>query len=54
MVECIECKAYFELPDKEKQWYEDKKLFIPKRCKDCRRSKRNMGLKVNFREFLRG
>jgi len=33
---CIRCRQYFQLPEGEKQWFTQRGLCVPKRCKRCR------------------
>lgn len=33
---CIDCGNDFVLTDKERAFYEDRNLHLPKRCKPCR------------------
>jgi hypothetical protein len=33
---CKQCGGPFDLSDAEKEFYENKGLSLPKRCKDCR------------------
>lgn len=37
---CKECGATFTISDNEAKWYEEKGFEVPKRCKDCRKSRR--------------
>ncbi len=39
-MKCIQCGKYFDLSEAEKQFYEEKGLELPKRCKMCRQSNR--------------
>lgn len=39
-MKCKECGKEFELKEEEKQFFIDKKLEIPKRCKECRIKRR--------------
>jgi len=36
-VQCIQCKLLFEITESEKNWMLEKKLSLPKRCKNCRK-----------------
>lgn len=35
-MKCKECGNEFELTEKEEKFFIDRKLELPKRCKDCR------------------
>ena len=39
---CVEpeCGKAFELTESEEKFFTDKELFIPKRCPDCRKKRR--------------
>ena len=39
-LKCVQCGKSFDLSEAEKQFYEEKNLEIPKRCKQCRQSNR--------------
>ena len=34
---CVQCGKKFELSEAEKDFYEEKNLSLPKRCKECRK-----------------
>lgn len=33
---CVECGEFFDIPDKEQEWYKNKGYVLPRRCKSCR------------------
>lgn len=37
---CVQCGKKFELSEAEKDFYEEKNLSLPKRCKECRKRNR--------------
>ena len=37
---CVQCGKKFELSEAEKDFYEEKNLPLPKRCKECRKRNR--------------
>lgn len=37
---CKDCGKEFELPEKEVKWFKDRGLETPKRCKECRITRR--------------
>ena len=37
---CIDCQNPFEFTEGEKQFFKDRNLQVPKRCKDCRAKRR--------------
>ena len=45
--ECGTCKNIFSMLEEEIKWFRDKNLYLPKRCKCCRKSSRNV---KNFTE----
>lgn len=38
---CVDCRALFIIEAGEKQWFKDKGLVEPRRCKPCRIIKKN-------------
>ena len=39
-IKCVQCGKTFDLSEAEKEFYEEKNLEIPKRCKQCRQANR--------------
>lgn len=39
-IQCVDCPTVFTMTEDEQQFYKDKNLSIPKRCKPCRVLKR--------------
>lgn len=39
-IKCVQCGKTFDLSEAEKEFYEEKNMEIPKRCKQCRQTNR--------------
>lgn len=37
---CKDCNIPFVITEGEQKWYGDKQMFLPVRCKNCRRKKK--------------
>lgn len=42
-INCIDCKNDFQFTEGEAQFYADRRLKKPRRCKDCRKARKNNG-----------
>lgn len=40
VIKCVDCGREFPWEAREQEWYRDRGLQPPKRCKDCREKKR--------------
>lgn len=40
IIECKECGKQFTVLEEEQEWYKQKGFDLPKRCEECRKSKR--------------
>ena len=40
---CKDCDRGFIIQEKERHWYEDRELSVPRRCGACRKEKKMMG-----------
>lgn len=50
---CIQCGKEFELSDNEINFYRNKNLELPKRCKECRQKNKRNGLAKSNRKYNR-
>ena len=41
VIECKDCGKKFTVSAEECEWYEKKGFDLPKRCNECRKSRRN-------------
>ena len=41
---CKDCGESFQISDSEQSFYKEKGFFLPKRCSDCRRKKKEKQL----------
>ena len=48
---CVECKDTFQLKDGEMDFYVQKGLSIPKRCRSCRKDRKN-GIQSKMRKGI--
>jgi ribosomal protein L36 len=42
---CKDCKSVYFIGDREARWYSNMGFPLPKRCKECRETRRNGGAK---------
>ena len=40
IIECKECGKQFTVLEEEQEWYKQNGFDLPKRCEECRKSKR--------------
>lgn len=48
MITCSDCNTEFEFSEGEQKFYEEKDLFPPKRCKQCRAKKKQQHAKKDW------
>ena len=49
---CVDCKRDFEFTDGEQEFYKEKKLKPPKRCKLCRQKRKSASRYEGWRETM--
>lgn len=42
-IKCKDCGKVFVITEKEQEWYKSKGFEEPKRCKDCRNTRKSKG-----------
>ena len=51
-IKCVDCGIYFEFSDEEKVFFEKKGFSYPKRCKECRKRRKEDGPYVKTSSFF--
>lgn len=51
-ITCKDCGKEFTVSEQEQKWYKDKEFDLPKRCPDCRKSKRSSRKKQTMNKPL--